>query len=94
MTLDDIAVEPRTIIDTQYAVHTTYDAAHNAADNRSHGTGVVLTDARAMSSAIWYALGLGSGRHCKRHGADEDDVSNHVYLSIWVKGTHQRAGTA
>jgi hypothetical protein len=61
MTLDDIAVKPRPIIDTQYAVHTTYDAANDAADNRSHGTGVVLTDARAMSSAIWYALGLGSG---------------------------------
>jgi hypothetical protein len=85
MTLDDIAVEPRPIIDTQYAVHTAYDAANDAADNRSHGTGVVLTDARAVSSAIWYALGLSPGRHCKRHGADEDDVSNHVYLSFGVK---------
>jgi hypothetical protein len=85
MTLDDVAVKPRPIVDTQYAVHTAYDAANDTADNRSHGTGVVLTDARAVSSAIWYSLSGGSGRHCKRHGANEYDVSNHVYLSFGVK---------
>ena len=73
-------MEPRTIIDTQYAVHAAYDAANDAANDSSHGTSIVLTDASAMSGAIRHALSVRSGRHCERHGADEYDVSNHVYL--------------
>jgi hypothetical protein len=80
MTLNNIAVEPRTIVDTQYTVHAADDAANDAADNRSHGAGIVFTDASAMRSAIRYALSVCSGRHCERHGADEYDVSNHVFL--------------
>ncbi len=80
MTFNNIAMEPRTIIDTQYTVHAAYDAANDAADDRSHGTSIVLTDASAMLSAIRYALSMCSGRHCKCDGADEYDVSNHVYL--------------
>jgi hypothetical protein len=80
MAIGHIAMEPRTIVDTQYTVHAAYDAANDAANNRSHGTGIVLTDASAMGSAIWYALSICSGRHCECHGADEYDVSNHVNL--------------
>ena len=80
MAISNIAMEPRTIIDAQYTVHAAYDAANDAAHNRSHGTSIVLTDSSAMSSAIWYALSLCSDRHCERHGADEYGVSNHVYL--------------
>ena len=80
MTIGNIAMEPRAIVDTQYAVHAAYEAANDAANNRSDGTSIVLTDASAMSSAIWYALSLCSDRHCERHGADEYGVSNHVYL--------------
>ena len=85
MAIGNIAMEPRTVVDTQYAVHAAYDAANDAANNRSHGAGIVLTDASAMSSAIRYALSVCCSRHCQRHGADEDDVSNHVYLSFGVK---------
>ncbi len=56
--LSDIAVESRAIIDTQHAVHAAYDAA----DDRSHGTGIVLTDASAVISALWYALSMCTGR--------------------------------
>jgi hypothetical protein len=94
MALGNITMEPRTIVDTQYAVHAAYDAANDAADDRSDGTGIVLTDASAMSSAIWYALSVRSSRHCEGHGADEYDVSNHVYLLFWGERSHQRAGTA
>ena len=80
MTVSNIVMEPRTFIDTQYTVHAAYDAANDAANNRSHGTCIVLTDASAMSGAIWYALSVRSGRHCECHCADEDDMSNHVYL--------------
>jgi hypothetical protein len=80
MTISNIAMEPRTIIDTQYTVHAAYDAANDAADNRSHGTSIVLTDASAMGSAIRYALCVCSRRHCDCCGAREYDVSNHVYL--------------
>jgi hypothetical protein len=80
MAIGDIAMEPRTIVDTQDAVHAAYDAADDTADNRSHGTGIVLADPGAMSCAIRYALSVCSSRHCERHGADEYDVSNHVYL--------------
>jgi hypothetical protein len=80
MAIGYIAMEPRTIVDTQYTVHAAYDAANDAANNRSHGTGIVLTDTSAMRSAIWYALGVCSSRHCECHGADEYDVSNHVNL--------------
>jgi hypothetical protein len=80
MAIGYIAMEPRTIVDTQYTVHAAYDAANDAANNRSHGTGIVLTDASAMRSAIWYALSVCSSRHCECHGADEYDVSNHVNL--------------
>ena len=80
MAIGNIAMEPRTIVDTQYAVHAAYDAANDAANNRSHRTSIVLTDASAMGSALWYALSVCSGRHGERHGADEYDVSNHVYL--------------
>ena len=79
MAIGNIAMKPRTIVDAQYTVHAAYDAANDAANNRSHGTGVVLTDASAMSRAIRYALRVCSSRHCERHGADEYDVSNHVY---------------
>ncbi len=89
MTLSNIAVESRTIIDTQYTVHAAYDAADYAANNRSHGTGIVLTDASAMSSAIWYALSVCSGRHREchdnGHGANEHNVSNHVSFQFGVK---------
>ncbi len=78
MALGNIAMEARTIVDTQYTVHAADDAANDAADNRSHGTGIVLTDASAMSSAIWHALSVCSGRHGECHGADEYDLSNHV----------------
>jgi hypothetical protein len=80
MAICNIAMEPRTIVDTQNTVHAAYDAANDAADNRSHGTGIVLTDASAMSSAIWYALSVRPSRHCECHGANEYDVSNHVNL--------------
>ena len=80
MAISNISMEPRTIVDTQYTVHAAYDAANDAANNRSHGTSIVLTDASAMSRAIWYALSVCSSRHCECHGADEYDVSNHVYL--------------
>jgi hypothetical protein len=80
MAIGNIAMEPRTIVDTQDAVHAAYDPADDAANNRTHGTGIVLADAGAMSSAIRYALSVCSSRHCERHGADEYDVSNHVYL--------------
>ena len=80
MAIGNIAMEARTIVDTQYTVHAAYDAANDAANNRSHGAGIVLTDASAMSSAIWYALSVRSSRHCEGHGADEYDVSNHVSL--------------
>jgi len=82
MALGNIAVESRTIIDTQHAVHAADDATDDAADNRSHGTGIVLTDASAMISAFWYALSACTGRQGERHGADEYDVSNHVYLCL------------
>jgi hypothetical protein len=45
----------------------------------------VLTDASAMISAFWYALSACTGRQGERHGADEYDVSNHVYLCFEVK---------
>jgi hypothetical protein len=80
MALGNIAMEPRTIIDTQHTVHAAYDAANDAANDRSHRTGVVLTDASAVINAIWYALSLCTGRHCERYGANEYDVSDHVYL--------------
>ena len=80
MTLNDIAMEPRTIIDAQYAIHAADDAANDATDDRSYRTSIVLTDASAMISALWYALSMCAGRHCKRHGANEYDVSNHVCL--------------
>jgi hypothetical protein len=73
-------MESRTIVDAQYTVHAADDAANDAADNRSHRTSVVLTDASAVSSAIWYALSVRASRHCECHGADEYDLSNHVYL--------------
>ena len=80
MAISNIAMEARTIVDTQYTIHAAYDAANDAADNRSHRTSIVLTDAGAMSSAIWYALSVRASRHCERQGADEYDLSNHVYL--------------
>ena len=80
MAIGNIAMEARTIVDTQYTVHAAYDAANDAANDRSHRTGIVLTDARAMSSALWYALSVRSSRHCECHGADEYDVSNHEIL--------------
>ena len=80
MALRDIAMESRTIIDTQYAVYAAYDAANDAADYRSHGTRIVVADAGAMCGAFWYALCMRPGRHGERHGADEYDLSNHLYL--------------
>jgi hypothetical protein len=44
MAIGNIAMEPRTIVDTQDAVHAAYDAADDAANNRTHGTGIVLAD--------------------------------------------------
>ncbi|HTC04362.1 MAG TPA: hypothetical protein VK749_13250 [Xanthobacteraceae bacterium] len=73
-------MESRTIVDAQYTVHAADDAANDAADNRSYGTSIVLTDASAVSSAIRYALSVRASRHCERQGADEYDLSNHVYL--------------
>ena len=80
MAFSNISMEPRTIVDTQYTVHAADDAANDAANDRSHGTSIVLTNASAMSRAIWYALSVCSCRHCEYHGADEYHVSNHVYL--------------
>ena len=80
MTISNIAMESRTIIDTQHTVHAAYDAADDAANNGSYRTSIVLTDASAMSSAIWYALSVGFGRHCESHCACEYKVTNHVYL--------------
>jgi hypothetical protein len=80
MAISNISMKPRTIVDTQYTVHAAYDAADDAANNRSHGTGIVLTDASPMSRALWYALSVRSSGHRERHGADEYDVSNHVFL--------------
>jgi hypothetical protein len=78
--IGNISMKPRTIVDTQHTVYAANDAADDAANNGSHGTGIVLTDASAMRSALWYALSECSNRHCERNGADEYDVSNHVYL--------------
>ena len=80
MALRNIAMESRPIIDTQYAIYAAYEAANDAAHNRPHGTCIVVTDASAMGSAIRYALSMCSGRHGERHGADECDLSKHVYL--------------
>ena len=80
MPLGDIAVESRTIVDTQHSIYAANDTAHDAANDRSHRTGIVLADACAMIGAFWYALSVCSGRHGERHGADEYDVSN--YLSL------------
>jgi len=46
MAIGNVAMEARTIVDTQYTVHAAYDAANHAANNRSHRTSIVLTDAR------------------------------------------------
>ena len=71
MAIGNIAMKPGTIVDTQYTVHAAYDAANDAANNGSDGTSIVLTDASAMSGAIWYALSICCSRHCEGHGADE-----------------------
>jgi hypothetical protein len=78
-------MEPGPIIDAQHTVDAAYDATDDATNNRSHGTGVVLTDASAMIGAIRYALSACSGRHCERHGTNrygtnKYDVSVHVSL--------------
>jgi hypothetical protein len=73
-------MEPWTVIGTQYAVHAAYDAADDAANNSSYGTGIALTDASAVSGTVRYALSGCSARHCEHHRADEYDVSNHVFL--------------
>ena len=83
MTFNNIAVEPGTVINTQYTVHAADDAAHDATNDRSHGTSIVRPDASAMISTVWYALSVRSGRYCECHGADEYDVSNHVLSLIW-----------
>jgi hypothetical protein len=85
VTFGNIAVEPGTVIDTQYTVDAAYDATDDAANNRSHRASVVLADASAMISAIWYALSMCSGRQCECHGTNgygtsDYDVSVHVYL--------------
>jgi hypothetical protein len=80
MTFGNIAVEPGPIIDTQYTVDAAYDATDDATNNRSHGAGIVLTDASAMIRTFWYALSVCSGRHCERHGTNDYDVSFHMYL--------------
>jgi hypothetical protein len=59
----------------------------------------VFTDASAMSSAIWHALSVCSGRHCECHGAngygaDEYNLSNHVFLKFGGEDQQQRARTA
>ena len=85
MTFGNIVMESGPIIDTQYTVDAAYDAADDATNNRSHGTGVVLTDASAMIGAIRHALSVCSGRQCKcqgtnGYGTNDYDVSVHVYL--------------
>jgi hypothetical protein len=85
MAFSNIAVEPGTVIDTQYTVDAAYDATDDAANNRSHRASVVLADASAMISAIWYALSMCSGRQCEcrgtnGYGTNDYDVSVHVYL--------------
>ena len=80
MAIGNIEMEPRTIIDTQYTVYAAYDAANDAANDRSYGPSIVLTHTSAVSSAFRYALGLCSDRHCERQGADEYGVSNYTYL--------------
>jgi hypothetical protein len=79
MTFGDIAMEPGPIIDAQYTVDAAYHAADDATNNRSNGTGIVLTDASAVISAIRYALSVRSGQHCKCYGTNEYDGSVHVY---------------
>ena len=80
MTFGNIAMEPGPIIDTQYTVDAAYDATDDTANNRSHGTSIVLPDASAVINAIRYALSVCSGRHGECHGANDYDVSVHVYL--------------
>jgi hypothetical protein len=73
-------MEPGPIIDTQYTVDAAYDATDDAANNRSHGSGIVLTDASAMISAIRDALSVYAGGDSECHRTNEYDVSVHVYL--------------
>jgi hypothetical protein len=87
MTLGNIAMKSRPFVDTQYAVHAADDAANDTANNCSHRTSIVITDASAMSGAIWYALSVGSGRHCERYGANgyganKYNLPNHVFLKF------------
>ncbi|HEY5067977.1 MAG TPA: hypothetical protein VIJ04_24520, partial [Xanthobacteraceae bacterium] len=93
MALRNIAVESRTIIDTQHTVYAAYDAANDAADNLSHGTCIVATNASAMGSAFRYALSMCPGRHCERHRADEYDLSKHMYLCFEGKLCNKRPKT-
>jgi hypothetical protein len=80
MTFGNIAVESGPVVDAQYTVDAAYDAPDDAANDRSHGTGVVLADASAMISAIRYALSVCSGRHGECDRTNGYDVSVHVYL--------------
>lgn len=80
MALNDIAMEPGAIIDAQHTAHAPYDAANDTANNRSDRASIVLTDASAVSGAIWQALSVCCSRHGKCHGGTEYDVSNHGYL--------------
>jgi hypothetical protein len=80
MTFNNITVEPRTIIDTQYAIDAAYHAANDAADDCSHGPRIVLANASAMSRAVGHALSVCACRHCERDEANEYDTSNHVSL--------------
>ena len=61
MTIDDIAMESRAIVDAQYAVHAPDDAADHSANNRSDWAGIMVTDASAMGSAIRHTLSMCSG---------------------------------
>jgi len=80
MTFSDVAMEARPIIDTQYTVDAANDSADDTPNNRPKGSSIVLTDASAMVSTIWYALSVRSGRYCERHDTNNYDIPVHIYL--------------
>ena len=82
MAFNNIAMEARTIIDAQYAIHAADDAANDAANDRSHGTSIVLADPGAMGGAVRYALRVCAG-DCKRRNANEYDLSKSWVSLLW-----------
>ena len=83
MAIGNIAMKPGTIVDPQYTVHAAYDAANDAANNRSHGTSIVLTDASAMSRAVRYALERVLRPTSRMPCADEYEMCRIMFISDW-----------